>query len=128
MWDECFDNLACVLTSPNLIYSLICYIHNGPVTLSIYVAESSDLAQILSLSPSHSDVTSRNLSSSVLVILSISIGSWWRLPSDRFLWCPFELHVRRHLHFSKESSLLSFLYLTRRFWNHIFTCFSERFR
>ena len=37
-------------------------------------------------------------------------------------------HVLKHLHFSFSSSFPSFLYLTRRFWNQILTCFSESWR
>lgn len=49
-------------------------------------------------------------------------------PPDNFLFLDFDVHVLKQLHFSCVSPKSSFLYFTRRFWNQILTCFSDKFR
>lgn len=82
--------------------------------MSIFSSESSDSSQ-----SKPSPVTSQSW---VCVVSESSECLFKRRLSS------FGAHVRRHRHFSLVSSWPSFLNFTRRFWNHILTCFSDKFK
>lgn len=61
--------------------------------------------------------------------LSINSGSWAHsYLSEPCRLSVFCVQVRKHRHDSRDSGTPSFLYFTRRFWNQIFTCFSDKLR